>query len=242
MSDIPKSTTPPSLQLRKSVCWMLLFADAGTMIFFLLIILGGEAITLTFKMSLLLFLTVLTAVVSGLVLKRSYRLEPANFSGFWHLSLADLLTATFFTALLMTAFRAIWPDSFVPVGVVVTIALGLGFTFCMLLAARKGCLAIRLKIVCALGYFLSTLGFMTVGMFFFVISFMSIIDGSMHESLREIRKLLNVFVEPRYSGSTEFYSIIRAGIPCILIGYCLRKWADATLAEQRAGDILPPAS
>ncbi len=213
----------------KSASWVLLFTGAGTTLAFTLAILdeGLPRYWSSFEIVVPIVSTIL-AIVSGAALRIFYRAEPANFTGFWHLSLADLLAASFFTALVMSAFRAIWPASFSRVGIFASLVLGFGFVFCLLLAARRGCTRIGLKIVCALGTFVTALGVMASGFFVFDVLFESIfLQGDIHNSLDAVRTLLYLDESP---GNHEWiFNVIRIGFLFLPLGYVLRKIAAATL-------------
>jgi len=182
---------------------------------------------------MLLVFAAITALVSGIVLRRSYRLEPANFSGFWHLSLVDLWASMFYAALLMFVFRAIWPDRFVPIGMVVTVVLALGFTFCLLLAARKGCTTLRLKILCAQSYFWGSLGWMAVGMFVFIIAFIGVVENELGKSMKALVVLIDIFSDVGGSTDRLVFNVVRVGFVCIPLSWALRKYVERQLARQR---------
>ena len=238
MNETP-DRPPESLRLRKTVWWLLLFASAGMLLVFVSLFLLEGMGGFDRVLRPLFFIALALAITSGFVLRHSYRMEPANFSGFWHLSLSDLLMASFFTALLMTAFRAIWPGYMVPIGIFVSLVFGAGFAFCLLLAARNGCADSRLKCICALGYMLSSAGFMATGMFVMIVLYISFFDGRIGESAKAVVDVINIFSEIGNTGDRVFFNIVRAGIVAIPAGYFMRRWIAGKLKPRQ---IQAPAS
>lgn len=165
MSEFSEAAPPPLLERRKTIGWILLAASVGaTLLFAVLCVLKGppkwgrEGGFYAWPVA-----TVLISIFSAISLKRSYRAEPGNFAGFWHLSIVDFYAVTLFTALSMGLFRAVWPASFISVGIAVSLVLGFTYLFCLLLATRKGYDRGAAKYGCALSFLLMGFGWMTVG-------------------------------------------------------------------------------
>ncbi len=226
----PASKRP--LRHCKSIAWILLFTGVGTVLFYAMLTLhdGFQEVRREWQV----FATALVLIaLSAALLKWSYRVEPADFSGFWQLSLADLLAASFFTALLMTAFRAVWPEDFLRVGIFATLVLGLGFAFCLLLAARKGCAGMGLKSACAFGTFITVVGSMSSGFFLFIVSFFAITENrrNFHESVKVVLRL--VYLEPTSGYDSWIFNLFRIGFLFLPVGYALRKYVEIRLGRAK---------
>ena len=164
MSEHSEPATPLSLERRKSTGWILLAASVGaTLLFAVLCVLKGppnwnrEGGFYAWPVA-----TVLISIFSVISLKRSYRAEPEDFAGFWHLSIVDFYAVTLFTAASMGILRAAWPADFISAGIAVSLVLGFAYLFCLLLAARKG-YDHAAKYGSALSFYLMGFGWMAVG-------------------------------------------------------------------------------
>lgn len=220
MSEHSEPATPLLLERRKTTCWILLAASVGaTLLFAVLCVLKGppkwnrEGGLYAWPVA-----TVLISVFSAISLKRSYRAEPGNFAGFWHLSIVDFYAVTLFTAVSMGIFRAAWPDDFIAVGIAVSLVLGFTYLFCLLIAARKG-YDHAAKYGSALSFFLMGFGWMTVGsvgIIFVVFVLMRDVDGFFNV-IQEIlfMRLGNRLLE------TGIIVAIRAGLLGLPIGIAL---------------------
>ncbi len=107
--------------------------------------------------------TILIAIFSARDLKRSYREEPGNFAGFWHLSIADFYAVILFTGLLMAIFKSAAPEHFIRLGIALPMLSGFAYLFCLLLATRKGHTHSTSKFPCAFAYLLIGFGWMAIG-------------------------------------------------------------------------------
>src|SRR5438128_9698473 len=116
----------------------MLLANTGATTLFLLLHFSPRFPTLFPYPSLFRSTTSALSVVSIFVLLRSYREQPADLSGFWHLTLFNLLAVTFFNALELAVFMAFWPDRLATVGIGVALGTGVAYVACLLIAARQG--------------------------------------------------------------------------------------------------------
>lgn len=222
MSEQSDPANPPSLERRKTTGWILLAASVGaTLLFAVLCMLKGppkwnrEGGFYAWPLA-----TVLISVFSAISLKRSYRAEPGNFAGFWHLSIVDFYAVTLFAAVSMAIFRAAWPAYFIAVGIAVSLVLGFAYLFCLLIAARKG-YDHAAKYGGALSFFLMGFGWMTVGsvgIIFVVFVLMRDVDGFFNV-IQEIlfMRLGNRLLE------TGIIVAIRAGLLGLPIGIALSR-------------------
>ncbi|HLX65252.1 MAG TPA: hypothetical protein VKX17_28545 [Planctomycetota bacterium] len=153
-----------SRQHLKSVCWFMLAAGfGGSLTFALLCLQYGPPGPIEMSVYWWPVCTLLLSAVSAGTLIKCHRAAPESFGGHWHLSLVDLIAISFFAALCMAAYRAVWPRSFLPSGVSVALTLAAGFTFCLLFAARKGHSRSHVKIAFAAGLLCKSLGVIAVG-------------------------------------------------------------------------------
>ncbi|MEI6232506.1 MAG: hypothetical protein WCT04_05610 [Planctomycetota bacterium] len=159
-----------SLDRRKTIAWILLALSGGGLLLFLVVSLterspGGGLNALNVLVAIS-FAVLIASIVS---LRRSYREQPGNFTGFWHLSIIDFYVVTVFAAVLMALMKAFWPENFNPVGIGMSLVVAFVFLFCILFAARHGFSSLRLKYVAALCFLCIGLGWLAVGSVLFVI-------------------------------------------------------------------------
>jgi hypothetical protein len=148
-----------------------------------------------------------------------YRREPDRFSGLWQLSITDFYCDICFTALLLAAGRAIAPNDFVPVGIVVALLLGVAFLFSMLVAARKGYKRSLVKWIYALGMLLRSLGYMAVFVMIIVMPVILMIGGP-----RLVVEFVSGIVLADYRD--WFAVVIRFGLICLPVGIGICKFVE----------------
>ncbi len=152
---------------RKKCAWIALaFSAGGTLAFGLLCCVYRYLPPFDDTAFYLYPLTTATgAFFSLILLRRFYRLEPAKFSGSWHLAVSDLVAIVFFAATCMAVWSANWPRSFIDAGVGVAMELSVGFAFCLMLCARLGFASQRVRISRAFSLYLKSLGWVATGTF-----------------------------------------------------------------------------
>lgn len=79
-----------------------------------------------------------TFLISGLCLIRCYRIEPMEPLGFWHLTIQDLVAATFLVGMLLAVSKAVLPSHFASVGIPFAVLHAIAFIVGLLTAARSG--------------------------------------------------------------------------------------------------------
>lgn len=222
MSEHSELATPPSLERRKTTCWILLAASVGaTLLFAVLCVLKGppnwrrEGGFYVWPVA-----TVLISVFSAISLKRSYRAEPGNFAGFWHLSIVDFYAVTLFTALSMGLFRAAWPYEFISVGIAVSLVLGFTYLFCLLIAARNG-YDHGAKYGSALSFFLRGFGWMAVGSVG-IIFVVFLIMFDIHGLINTVQAILSLRLDEHLLADGILVGI-RAGLLGLPIGVVLNR-------------------
>ena len=187
LPPVPK----PTLRNRKVGAWIFLAASTGaTLLFFVLCIaLGapGRGARWVYFWPVSSFLIMTGAAFD---LRRSYRREPEQAAGFWHLSIVDFYVTLLFTGLSMAALRFRWPDSFVPSGVAIALCAAVTYIACLLIAARQGIKGTPEKHAVALSYFLTAYGWMAAGGIAFSCILMAFM-GAPEDPLGFLLRLLN---------------------------------------------------
>src|SRR6185295_15643898 len=148
-----------SVIARKHLWWSMLAGSMGGTLFFVYIcLIGGPPPPRMIGVWMWPGTCVTLSFVSAILLRRIYREEPGGIRGLWQLSIVDLYAIIGMTALWMAAMRGAWPEKFLPVGIAVSLGMGIGSTVSLLVAARKGFSARALKIRYAAGLLLTGLG------------------------------------------------------------------------------------
>jgi hypothetical protein len=96
-------------------------------------------------------------------LRVCYRVEPADWSGWWQLRLADLLVVSFFTGFLLLLAQRCLADHFLDVGLPVSFGAGVGLLLGLLVAARRGFTRWQQKYLFGVGFALWAFGQLSVG-------------------------------------------------------------------------------
>lgn len=229
---MPDSIPPPrSLRLIKSLCWILLLTGAGVLILFVAIS-ASRGIHVSSQDRILLGVASVLMLGSAWALRICYRREPSNFTGFWQLSLADLIVCTFFSGSIMGLYRGFWPGEFVPTGIILALLTGFVFSICLMLAVRRGCVRWPRKLACAFGYLLWVMGWMITGTFCFVLVFITILNSQKNDVAQLLGALL-FLLPPRNAPDAWMLNLFRIGFLAIPAGFYLRRWALSAAAKKR---------
>lgn len=156
------------------------------------------------------------SIVSIIKLKQFYKIEPADWRGFWHLTLGDAFIATVFSGLCMALWRAVWPQSFLFWGATLGVVAGVAFAFSLMAAARRGHSRAAKKFPMALGIMLSYYGWFALGGLV-ALTLLLVVLGGLQGTLEMLRDLL-------FEGESRLglsYSI-RAGLVALPVGLILK--------------------
>jgi len=229
---------PRSLRHIKSLWWLLFFAGAGTLLFFLVIVMqnGWREVSRDSMAIVLPVLAVILTAVSAVGLRICYKREPANFSGFWHLTLADLIVTAFFSGMVMSVFQFIWPEYFVPSGVFVSILTAVVFAVCLMLATRRGCASAAWRIPCALGYLLWIMGWLLTGLLAVIIAYQIVAERGLVRMIELIGTILLMRKDDR--DDEWILNVFRFGFCAIPAGYVLRSWAQRHASRDETNTAL----
>lgn len=224
---------------RKTFWWSMLAASMGGTAFFVYICcIAGAPPPRMFAVYAWPAVCMAMSGISIYILRRIYRDEPGGIRGLWQLSIVDLYAIILFTALWMAAMRSAWPGSFLPVGIAVSLTMGLGYLVSMLVAARKGFAASRHKIPYAAGLVFKTTGLLALGALVVTCAFVLIYRGDMARALEVVSYCL--FLESADRRFLRDIMPIRIGLVFLPMGLVIcwwvrglhSKWAD----EQRHTD------
>ena len=210
---------------RKTLWWYTLAASiGGAAFFFYVCAIEGWPPSSIQGVYLWPLASILSAFGSLVMLRRCYRDEPDAFSGFWQLSIVDLYSVIFFTALWMAVWRSVSPGDFVPHGIAISLLMGLAFTFCLLLSARRGFRESRAKIPFAAGLLLKSLGWLAVGALILLSSFWILY----HRDLRRLGGILAycTFLYSEGRQGLRGLNPVRIGLFFLPVGMALTWWIE----------------
>jgi hypothetical protein len=213
-----------TLASQKKLWWMVLPGSFGSLAFFaVLFAIKGPLSKREMIFYLWPVISIAAFVVSIVRLYSIYRREPDGFSGLWQLTITDFYCDICFTALSMAVARAMAPNDFVPVGIVLAVLLGVAYLVSMLVAARKGFRRSLVKWIYALGMLLRSLGFMAAVVVLIVVPLIMIGGGGPGE----VSQFMSQIAWPKYRNWPT--DVIRIAMICLPVGIGICKFVESAL-------------
>ncbi len=132
----------------------------------------------------------------------------------------------------MAAWRAVWPLSFVPAGIAVTLSLATAFVFCLLIAARTGFQRPLAKIAKSLNVLSISLGWMAVGTLAVVIVLILCYDQRLNDAVNFLGTVFGIRNHSDDRNDWLIYSL-RIGLLCLPVGYAFGAFSHFLVSPKK---------
>jgi hypothetical protein len=227
MSSKRKGATNVPMRWQKNIWWGLLMMSGGGSLAMLVL-----SIALLEVAPPIWWIWPPLTLVSVLMLRRCYRIEPSTLKGFWHLRLEDLLCAGLYAGFLLAVLKSLLGLLFLKIGITFAIINAITVIIGFLAAQKKGIASRFYKLTFAFAYGTRAVGLVATGALF-AVAFM---DGlQFHQPWHWMG---NVFLNSGYimREDAPWLLLHRMSLACLPIGAFLlllvNRWISRTQPAQ----------